>query len=139
MLPINDLQGIIERPRLLRLLDDSGVRLMVLCAPAGYGKTTLARQWASSYTGPVAWFVCRRSTADPAAVALGVADSLEAATGTDLGVVRERVRTSPNPNREAGALAEVLAEHLGDPKALLVLDDYQHLAREPAAEEFVEE
>jgi DNA-binding NarL/FixJ family response regulator len=131
--------GIIERPRLLRLLDDADARLILMCAPAGYGKTTLARQWAVSYDGPVAWLVCRRGSADTAAIALGLIDSLEAAIGTRLGVVRERVRTSPNANREAVALAEVLAEHVGESPALLVLDDYQHLTREPAAEEFVEE
>ena len=36
---------IIERPRLIRLLDESPARIKMLVAPAGYGKTTLARQW----------------------------------------------------------------------------------------------
>ncbi|MDF2751497.1 MAG: hypothetical protein K0T00_2673, partial [Gaiellaceae bacterium] len=36
---------IIERPRLTRLLDESPARIKMLVAPAGYGKTTLARQW----------------------------------------------------------------------------------------------
>ena len=36
---------IIKRPRLTRLLDDANARLILLIAPAGYGKTTLSRQW----------------------------------------------------------------------------------------------
>ena len=36
---------IIERPRLLKLLDETEAKIILLVAPAGYGKTTLARQW----------------------------------------------------------------------------------------------
>ena len=40
------LDHIIERPRLIARLDEGGgARVSVLAAPAGYGKTTLARQW----------------------------------------------------------------------------------------------
>ncbi|MER3411749.1 MAG: hypothetical protein C4305_05175, partial [Thermoleophilia bacterium] len=39
---------LIERPRLTSLLDESQARIMMLVAPAGYGKTTLARQWLRS-------------------------------------------------------------------------------------------
>jgi ATP/maltotriose-dependent transcriptional regulator MalT len=39
------LDHIIERPRLIaRLREGGGARVSVLAAPAGYGKTTLARQ-----------------------------------------------------------------------------------------------
>ncbi len=34
---------IIKRPRLTRLLDEAEARVLLLVAPAGYGKTTLAR------------------------------------------------------------------------------------------------
>ena len=36
---------IIKRPRLTRMLDKSGARIILLVAPAGYGKTTLAHEW----------------------------------------------------------------------------------------------
>ncbi|HSC92158.1 MAG TPA: hypothetical protein VLB86_10940, partial [Gaiellaceae bacterium] len=45
---------IIERPRLTKLLDESNARVILLVAPAGYGKTTLARQWVASR--PHAWY-----------------------------------------------------------------------------------
>ncbi len=43
---------IIERPRLTRMLDDSPARIKMLVAPAGYGKTTLARQWLAASSHP---------------------------------------------------------------------------------------
>ena len=46
--PQKSRRRIIERPRLTRLLDDSPARIKMLIAPAGYGKTTLARQWLSA-------------------------------------------------------------------------------------------
>src|SRR5687768_11316237 len=39
---------IIRRPRLEKLLDETDARIILLVAPAGYGKTTLARQWRES-------------------------------------------------------------------------------------------
>ena len=44
---------IIERPRLIEKLDASASRTILLLAPAGYGKTTLARQWARSLSSVV--------------------------------------------------------------------------------------
>ena len=35
----------IERPRLTKLLDEATAPVIMLIAPAGFGKTTLARQW----------------------------------------------------------------------------------------------
>ena len=46
-------QRIIERPRLTRLLDESPARVKMLVAPAGYGKTTLARQWLAGKSAPI--------------------------------------------------------------------------------------
>ena len=48
---------IIERPRLIKLLDECEARIILLLAPAGYGKTTLARQWAKTLNGAI-WISC---------------------------------------------------------------------------------
>src|ERR1700749_5290810 len=65
------LDHIIERPRLMaRLEEDGGARVSVLAAPAGYGKTTLARQWSQRQTGPVAWYRTTRASGDVALLAV---------------------------------------------------------------------
>jgi LuxR family transcriptional regulator, maltose regulon positive regulatory protein len=43
--------GFLARPRLLERLDESTAReLTLVCAPAGFGKTTLLADWARSTT-----------------------------------------------------------------------------------------
>jgi ATP/maltotriose-dependent transcriptional regulator MalT len=42
--PLVSRRRIIKRPRLTRILDESGARIILLVAPAGYGKTTLAHE-----------------------------------------------------------------------------------------------
>jgi len=47
---------VIPRPRLLeRISAGLGDSLTLLCAPAGYGKTTLLAQWLATVSRPVAW------------------------------------------------------------------------------------
>src|SRR3954447_18548302 len=71
---------IIERPRLTRLLDETSARVILLVAPAGYGKTTLARQWLRDKEH--AWYSVR-GTNDVASVGIGI---LEAATDAGVNV-----------------------------------------------------
>ncbi|MCB0213271.1 MAG: hypothetical protein KDJ52_28270 [Anaerolineae bacterium] len=47
---------LVVRPRLLARLDSmAAVKLVIVAAPAGFGKTTLVRAWAESCSLPVAW------------------------------------------------------------------------------------
>src|SRR5438094_7827026 len=68
---------IIKRTRLTGVLDDSGARVVLLVAPAGYGKTTLAREWLSSRDGAV-WYAGGQAMADVAALAVGLARAVTA-------------------------------------------------------------
>jgi len=56
---------IIKRPRLTRLLDETTARIILLVAPAGYGKTTLAREWCETRSGTV-WYQCTPASHDVA-------------------------------------------------------------------------
>ncbi len=47
--------ALIARASLVERLIDSEAPLVVICAPAGYGKTTLVRQWAAEDERPFAW------------------------------------------------------------------------------------
>jgi len=80
---------IIERPRLTRLLTDSESRVMLLVAPAGYGKTTLARQWLHDQRH--AWYQASPASSDVAALALGLA---AAAAEFPLGLIRALAMTA---------------------------------------------
>src|SRR5213593_3851400 len=65
---------IIKRPRLTRLLDETRARVILLVAPAGYGKTTLAREWLAT-RGSAAWWAATSASADVAAFAAGIAQA----------------------------------------------------------------
>ena len=76
---------IIKRPRLTRLLDNANARALMLVAPAGFGKTTLAREWVADR--PHVWYRGTTATADVAALIAG----LSTATSEVIpGEVRER-------------------------------------------------
>lgn len=58
---------LISRPRLLNLLDDLlDFKLIIIAAPAGYGKTSLMIDYASSYDWPIAWLALDQLDRNPA-------------------------------------------------------------------------
>jgi len=121
---------IVERPRLLALLDESSARVRTLVAPAGYGKTTLAEQWATRDGRRWSWFTARGSFRDVAALALGFARAADEIVPGCRDRVRELLRVSPAAGGNVDVLAEILVEELeGWPQdAWLVFDEYQEIA-----------
>src|SRR2546421_5422559 len=103
---------IIERPRLTRLLDDTSARVIMLVAPAGYGKTTLARQWLASRLH--AWYQGSASSGDVAALALGIADAVEPLV-SDVGRrLREGIPTTPESEQEIDGIEHFVSGDLSD-------------------------
>jgi DNA-binding CsgD family transcriptional regulator len=131
---------LIERPRLLEKLDGSDARIIALIAPAGCGKTTLARQWVSSREIAHAWYPAGPEGFDVAAVAARIV----AAVSTIVPGAGERMLTrlsvSSDPEADTVLLAEILAREIaGWPSdARLVIDDYQALVVSHTCERFVE-
>jgi DNA-binding CsgD family transcriptional regulator len=128
---------IIKRPRLTRMLDESGARIILLVAPAGYGKTTLAHEWLDERRS--AWYQGSTASADVAALAVGLATAAAEIVPGAGERMRQRLRATDRPEEEAQILAEMLAEDLGEwpNDAWLAIDDY-HLAMEAqATNEFV--
>ena len=123
---------IIERPRLLKQLEETSARTILLIAPAGYGKTTLARQWAQT-TG-AAWFTATHASADVAALARGLADSLKQLDPRLPRHVDETLRAIQNPSKDLTPLIDVFLTHLKrNNQAWLVIDDYHALEASPIA------
>jgi LuxR family maltose regulon positive regulatory protein len=59
--------GFVPRPRLAERLDDGLAQgLVLVCAPAGYGKTTLLADWIQRGEHPVAWLCLDPADNDPA-------------------------------------------------------------------------
>jgi ATP/maltotriose-dependent transcriptional regulator MalT len=131
---------IIERPRLIKLMEDSGARVIVLHAPAGYGKTTLARQWIARAGGRSAWYRCVSASADVAVFAQGVVNAVATVIPEAGSRAIARLHASANPDEDATVIGDLLAEDLVDwpQEAWLVIDDYHLLANSPAAEAFAE-
>jgi LuxR family maltose regulon positive regulatory protein len=131
---------VVERPRLIAVLDRSRARLRTLVAGPGFGKTVLLEQWAAGEERRIGWYRARRSATDVAVVAR----ELQAAIAPILpGAGRrmlERLSVTEDPEREAVLLGEMLAEDVVDwpTDAWIVIDDYEHLAVAEGPERFVE-
>jgi LuxR family maltose regulon positive regulatory protein len=131
-------QATIQRARLIDALergvrDDAG-KLILLSAPAGYGKTTLLAQWAHATDARVVWLSLGEEENDPERFLRSLVAAWEA--------VQPGIMASPlgmllggiEPDREAALRAFInAASSISDP-TVFVLDDY-HLIVDPAVHE----
>ncbi len=122
------LAHIIERPRLIeRLEEGGGSRLSVFVAPAGYGKTTLARQWGERQDCPVIWYRTNRASGDVALLAVQFDDlftSLAPELGArDPGKVAAIAAANPSPSPLGRALIRSFGEITED--ALIIVDEWE--------------
>src|SRR3954469_5245824 len=102
------LAHIIERPRLIaRLEEGGGSRVSMFTGPAGYGKTTLARQWGERQSCPVVWYRTNRASGDVALLAVQF-NELFAALAPELprdpGKVAAIAAANPSPSPLGRAL-----------------------------------
>src|SRR5215468_9003495 len=125
--------GFVARSRLVRALGEALARQLVLvCAPAGFGKTALLADWVRSSSLPVAWVSLDSGDNDPARFWRHAV----AALGQAHPGIAERaapILGPPAPSSFEGlvtALINELAAEPGEDKVLLVLDDY-HLIDTP--------
>jgi ATP/maltotriose-dependent transcriptional regulator MalT len=126
---------IIDRPRLTKILDESNARFLLLIAPAGYGKTTLARQWLRDK--PHVWYQADRSSSDPAALAKGLERAFGVCDPANP-TISELLRANPSLGSDPRELADALGELVERrPGSVLAIDDYQLVAEAPSSESFV--
>jgi len=131
--------GFVPRPRLTERLDEGLAQgLVLVCAPAGYGKTALLADWVQRGEHPVAWLCLDPGDNDPARFWRHVVAALDRACPA----IGERVAPllgPPAPSSYRGlvtALINELADRPGDDQALLVLDDYHLIDAERVHESF---
>jgi LuxR family maltose regulon positive regulatory protein len=114
------------------MLDESRARIILLVAPAGYGKTTLAHEWLDERRAT--WYRCGPASADVAALAVGLAQATSEIVPGAGDRMRQRLRATDRPEEDASILAEMLAEDLAEwpEDAWLAIDDY-HFTMESSA------
>src|SRR6516225_7593527 len=115
--------GFVPRRRLVEALGEGLARGRVLvCAPAGFGKTALLADWARGSGWPVAWLGLDGGDSDPARFWRYAVAALEGARPGLAG----RVGPVPPGSFEGlvTALVNELAADPGPDEVLLVLDDY---------------
>ena len=126
--------GFVPRLRLVEALGEGLARQLILvCAPAGFGKTAVLADWARRGRWPVGWLSLDPGDNDPArfwrhAVAAldrarpGIAERVDLLLGQPASASFEPLVT---------ALVNELADQPGEDDLLLVLDDYHLVSSEP--------
>lgn len=151
-------RALVDRTRLQAELDATREflpRLILIAAPAGFGKTTLLTQWLTQQaaqavedagTGPdtlvVAWLPLEPDDGDAVQFVTHLADSVHHATGAAgdaraAGTTTQAMLNTDRPASPVDALAALINDIDDlDARLVLALDDY-HLAASPDVDETV--
>jgi LuxR family transcriptional regulator, maltose regulon positive regulatory protein len=116
---------LVRRPRLIERLNAGlGGKLILVSAPAGFGKTTLLGEWVPGCTRPVTWLSLDEGDSDPARFLMYLIAALQkiAATVGDAVLGALRSAQPPPPESILTALLNDIATISGE--FVLVLDDY---------------
>ena len=127
----------VHRPRLLALLDRYPKRALTLvCAPAGYGKSTLLSHWLSSCGCPAAWVSVDEDDNDPRSFLACFLAAVRGIVPTALQESWEMVRAPALPPLQI--LSQRLVNELDRIQSpfIVVIDDY-HLVHERAVHELL--
>jgi LuxR family maltose regulon positive regulatory protein len=129
--------GFVSRPRLLQELDEGLTRdLILICAPAGFGKTALLAEWARRGRRPVAWLSLDAGDNDAARFWRHAVAALDRVRGG----TSERIAPllGPPPPGSFEGLVTVLINDLAaqadEGEIVLILDDYHLIEAEPVHE-----
>lgn len=126
---------LLHRHQLVEEIDEVGMaRVILICAPAGFGKTTAVSQWISSAGKPAGWLSLDESDSDPARFWRYLAKAISAGqkeAGREPSASLDLSYTASADHLLSVLLEEIAAIHTD---YYLVLDDY-HLIKEPSIHE----
>jgi LuxR family maltose regulon positive regulatory protein len=113
--------------------------MVLLTAPAGYGKTSLVAEWLRE-RDDVVWYRATTESADVAAFSVGIANAVTPIVPRAGQRLRRRLAVADAPEDTAVALAEVLADDLAEwpGQAWLVIDDYHLVSESGTVDQFVD-
>src|SRR5215207_873169 len=124
--------GFAPRPRLVERLDEGLARgLVLVCAPAGFGKTALLADWAGGGRRLVAWLSLDAGDNDPARFWRHVMAALERAQP---GIAEQLAGLlgPPTPPSFEGLVTALINQLAAEPdEVVLVLDDYHLIDAQP--------
>ena len=125
----------LARSRLLEGLNQGMAReLTLVCTPAGFGKTTLLADWATSVSWPVAWLSLDEGDNDPARFWRYVVAALDRA-GIGVGGRVLPLLTAPAVPSSQGLVTALINELQALPsEVVVVLDDYHVVESAPIHE-----
>ena len=126
--------GLVPRPRLADRLDEGlGRGLVLVCAPAGSGKTALLADWARCGPRPAAWLSLDAGDNDPARFWRHAVAALDRVCPGIAERVGPLLGPPPPPSFE-GLVTALINELAAQPDAgevALVLDDYHLIGSQP--------
>ena len=124
--------GFVPRPRLTGRLEEGLARgLVLVCAPAGSGKTVLLADWAHRENRPVVWLSLDTGDNDPARFWRYVAAALDRVRPGIADQIAALLRGGQQPPLETvvTTLINELAARPGE--VIIILDDYQLIDSQP--------
>jgi len=133
---------LVPRPHLIDLLTPQfggpqvAPGLVLVCAPAGYGKTSLLSEWAHSLTGQgiaVAWYALDPGDDDPIPFKSYLIASFIQAIGPlpELAHIAQLLRASPEIDLQSLLPAVINALISCEQQCVLILDDYHRIGAPP--------
>jgi LuxR family maltose regulon positive regulatory protein len=119
-------QATVTRPHLVTVLNQSlQLPLIILSAPAGFGKTTLVGEWITSINLPTTWLSLDYADDDPScffSYLIAALQRVNKRIGREIEDVLRSGQLPPVPFITASLINDILA---ADTPFILVLDDFQ--------------